>query len=69
MSALSALYNETSLLFPEFYTNFSRLISVIMSYQYYTLDLDKIGEKIFLKYYSSGKIEDYSHIQTVEVTL
>lgn len=69
MSMLLALYNEISLLYPEFYTNFSRLISIIMSHQYYTLDLDEIGEKIFKKYFPSGKIEDHSHIQTVEVTV
>lgn len=61
------MYNETSLLYPEFYTDFSHLISIIMSYQYYTLDLKNISEIIFQKYFPSGKIEDHSHMQTVEV--
>lgn len=61
------LYNDTSLRFPEFYTDFSRLNSMVLSYQHFTLDLDVIRKSILKKYYPSGKIEDHSHLNTVEV--
>jgi len=62
-----ALYNDTSLRYPEFYTDFNRLLSIILSYQHFTLDLSEIGEKVLGKYFPSGKIGDHSHLKTVEV--
>lgn len=38
-----------------------------MSHQYFTNDLDEIGEKVLKKYFPSGKIGDHSHLKTVEV--
>jgi len=62
-----ALYNDTSLRYPEFYTDFNRLLSIILSHQHFTLDLGEIGEKVLQKYFPSGKIGDHSHLKTVEV--
>lgn len=62
-----ALYNDTSIRYPEFNTDFNRLLSIVLSHQHFTLDLDEIGENVIKKYFPSGKIEDHSHLKTLEV--
>ncbi|VVC41623.1 Hypothetical protein CINCED_3A016801 [Cinara cedri] len=66
-SAEGALYNDTSLLYPEFRTNFNHLMSIIMAYRNFTLNLNEIGRRIFEKYYPSGRMEDDSHFQTLQM--
>lgn len=62
------LYDDTSLRYPEFRTDFNRLISIVLSYQHYASDVDEIGARVLREYYPSGKIDDDSHSQTVQVT-
>jgi len=38
-----------------------------MSYQHYTLDVEGVGQNVFQKYFPNGKIEEYSHLKTVEM--
>lgn len=64
---VSSLYNDTSIQYPELYTDFNRLLSIILSHQHFTLDLDEISENVLKKYFPSGKIEDHSHLKTVEM--
>ncbi|XP_060845477.1 uncharacterized protein LOC132925065 [Rhopalosiphum padi] len=64
---VSSLYNDTSIQYPELYTGFNRLLSIILSHQHFTLDLDEIGENVFKKYFPSGKIGDHSHFKTIEM--
>ncbi|KAL5242174.1 hypothetical protein ACI65C_009584 [Semiaphis heraclei] len=64
---VSSLYNDTSLLYPEVYTDFNRLLSLILSHQHFTNELDEIGEKVLKKYFPSGKIGDHSHLKTAEM--
>lgn len=66
---VASLYNNTSLIHPEFETDFNRLISIMLSYNYYTKPeyIDEIGEKVFKKYFPSGSIDDHTHINAVNM--
>jgi len=65
----AAMYNNTSLIHPELHTDFNRLISIMMNYNYYTEpeNIDEIGEKALKKYFPSGGIDDHTHINAVKV--
>ncbi|XP_060878026.1 esterase FE4-like [Metopolophium dirhodum] len=66
---VAAMYNNTSLIHPELRTDFNRLISIMMNYNYYTEpeNIDEIGEKVVKKYFPSGGIDDHSHINAVKM--
>ncbi|XP_025194181.1 esterase E4-like isoform X1 [Melanaphis sacchari] len=66
---VASLYNNTSLIYPEFQTDFNRLISIITFYNYYvkTEYIDEIGEKVFGKYFPSGSIDDHTHSNAVNM--
>lgn len=68
---VSALYNETSVIFPEMHTDFNRLSSILMMYKHVALPehFDEIGDRILKKYFPSGRLEDNSHLNAVDVRM
>jgi len=66
---VASLYNNTSLIYPEFQTDFNRLMAIIVNYNYYTKPeyIDEIGEKVLKKYFPSGGIDDHTHINAVNM--
>ncbi|KAL4097005.1 hypothetical protein QTP88_021850 [Uroleucon formosanum] len=66
---VASLYNNTALIHPELRTDFNRLISIMMNYNYYTEsgNIDEIGEKVLKKYFPSGGMVDHTHINAVKM--
>lgn len=65
----SALFNDTSVQYPEIHTDFNKILSILLAYDHHNSvnDVNKIGNEVFRKYFPSGKIEDHSHSKFVEV--
>lgn len=65
----SALFNETSLLYPELTTDFSRIMANLLVYKHAALpeDWDDIGKRVLNQYYPSGRIDDNTHLTAVDV--
>lgn len=65
----AALYNNTSLINTEFQTYFNRLLSIMLFYNHYTKleDLDNIGDRVLKEYFPSGKLDDNTHSNAVNV--
>ncbi|XP_050531743.1 juvenile hormone esterase-like isoform X2 [Daktulosphaira vitifoliae] len=66
----SYLYNETSVLYPEFLQDdFKNTISIILSYNKYALpeNVNDIGQRLLKKYYPREKMEDHTHFNTAEM--
>lgn len=58
-------------MYPEFRTDFNRLLSLILQYGHYTRpdDVDKIGEWVSDKYFPSGGLDENSYPNVVDVSL
>lgn len=67
----SALFNDTSLMYPEMNTDFIRVLPNLLSYKHATLPehLDEVGDRIMKKYFPSGVIGDHMHSNAVDVIL
>lgn len=65
----SALFNDTSLTYPEMNTDFYRILPILLMYKHTTLSeySDEISHRIMRKYFPSGKIEDQAHLNAVDV--
>ncbi|XP_050531754.1 venom carboxylesterase-6-like isoform X2 [Daktulosphaira vitifoliae] len=66
---VAPMYNDSSLLYPEFKTDFIKLVSIVLMYKDTALPEDTvtIGEKLLKKYFSSGRVEDQSHLEAVKI--
>lgn len=67
----TALYNGTSLLYTEFSKDFDRIWPIMSGYNFYAKPehVDKFVKKIRKTYYTSGQIDDNSHLATVKVMI
>jgi len=65
----SALFNETSLQYPELSTDINRLLPILLMYKHVSMPkhFDEISNRIMEMYFPSGKIESNSHLDTVKV--
>lgn len=65
----SALFNETNLKHPELNSDFNRLLGSLITYKHVALPehWDDIANRIMKKYFPSGRIEDNSHSNAVDV--
>lgn len=66
---ISALFNSTSLKYPDFNTDFNRLVANMLMYKSSSLaeHWDEIGDRIMKMYFPSGRINDHSHSNVVDV--
>lgn len=51
------------------HTDFNRLISILLMYKHVSLPehIDEIGDQIMKKYFPSGRLDDHSHLNAVDV--
>ncbi|XP_050443567.1 uncharacterized protein LOC126847405 [Adelges cooleyi] len=65
----TSLYNHTSMLYPELESDFNRLLSTMVFFNGYTTlkGVEEIGKRVKDRYFLSGKLEDNSHSQAVEM--
>lgn len=63
------LYNCTAMLYPEFRTDFNRLLPFILQYDQYIKpeDTDEIGGRIFQQYFPSGILGDESFVNASDM--
>lgn len=66
---VSALYNDTSLIYPEVQSDFNRIMASILVYDSSALPehRDEIGKKLMEMYFPSGRMDDHTHKNAVEV--
>ncbi|XP_060878022.1 juvenile hormone esterase-like isoform X1 [Metopolophium dirhodum] len=66
---VASLYNSTSLMYTEFQTYFNRILSIMLFYYQYTRpeDLDEIGERVLKEYFPSGRLDDNTHSNAVNM--
>lgn len=63
------MFNETSLKFPEFNSDFNFILGSLLTYKHLALPQhwDEIATQVMKKYFPSGIIDDHSHSDVVDV--
>jgi len=66
---ISALYNDTSLQYPEVNTDFTRLFPNILMFKHLSLPehWNEISDRLLKKYFPYGKMDDHTHSNAVDV--